>query len=186
MDKHRSDTSFWLSHPFFKIGGILKKKVVKLEGVRSVLMIKKEEFCWIWNPEGGQLQKLVLRCVEEGDRHLSFGFIHPNTAGVTLQVTMMVLARDLGRPKPFSVTHSDAAVPWYHPTGHHDGPGQGPGHPQAVRAGGGRRVLPGAADPHTAGAIGAVLPLPGGRGLVPRQPGRGALRHQRPAPALRL
>ncbi|XP_059722503.1 protein-arginine deiminase type-2-like isoform X3 [Haemorhous mexicanus] len=104
----------------------------------------------------------------------------PNT------VTMIVLARDLGIPQPFSVTHSDTNVPWCHPAGHHDRAGQGPGHPQAIWPDGRRRVLPGAADPRAAGAAGAVLPLPGGRGLVPRQPGRGALRHQRPAPALRL
>lgn len=57
---------------------------------------------------------MVLRRVEEGDQHLSFGLIHPDTTGVALQVTIIVLARDLVIPKPVSVSHYDATVPRCH------------------------------------------------------------------------
>ncbi|XP_035200731.1 protein-arginine deiminase type-2-like isoform X1 [Oxyura jamaicensis] len=70
--------------------------------------------------------------------------------------------------------------------GPHDHPGQGPGHPQALRPSGGRRMLPGAPRPQPPGAPGSAVPLPRGRRLLPREARGGALRHQRPAPALCL
>lgn len=46
-----------------------------------------------------------VRLMEEGGQRLSFSFISPDAAGLPLchppQVTMIILAKDLGIPKPF-------------------------------------------------------------------------------------
>lgn len=106
----------------------------------------------------GLMLHFGVRLMEEGGQRLAFGFISPDVTG----------------------------FPSCHPTGHHDRLGQGPGHPQTLRPHGGGRMLPGAADPLPPGAAGPPLPLPRGRGLLPRQARGGPLRHQRPATALRL